>query len=66
MSGELSASPITFADTQIVFDGTYRPPLGGVGKALDALVGHRIAEAAVHRFVNEVVEEIHRELPSNG
>ncbi len=66
MSGELSASPVTFADTQIGFEGTYQPPLGGFGKAVDALIGHRIAEATVHRFVNEVVGEIRRALPPSG
>jgi hypothetical protein len=63
MSADLALSPMTFAETRLEIEGTYRPPLAGVGKAFDAVIGHRIAEAAVHRFLNDVIEEIRRELP---
>jgi hypothetical protein len=63
MKGDLSATTLTFGDTRIVFEGVYTPPFNGVGKALDALIGHRVAEAAVQRFVLDVVEQIRRELP---
>jgi hypothetical protein len=63
MRGDLSATALTFGDTRIAFEGVYTPPFKGVGKALDALIGHRIAEAAVHRFVLDMVEQIRRELP---
>jgi hypothetical protein len=61
MSAELSAWPLTATETQIELDGAYRPPLGAVGNALDAVVGHRVAEAAVHRFLDDVVSEIRRD-----
>ena len=38
----------------------YNPPLGAVGGALDAVVGHRVAEAAVHRFLDDVVEGLRK------
>ena len=60
MSARLSVSPLTFAETRIDFEGVYQPPLGPVGQVLDSAVGHRLAEASVHRFVNEVIEEIRR------
>ena len=60
MSAELSAWPLTATETQIELEGSYRPPLGPVGNALDAVVGHRVAEAAVHRFLDDVVAEIRR------
>ncbi len=63
MSADLAVSPMTFAETRVEFEGTYRPPLAIAGQAVDAVVGHRVAEAAVHRFVNDVIEEIRRELP---
>lgn len=63
MRGDLSVTALTFGDTRIAFEGVYTPPFKGVGKALDALIGHRIAEASVHRFVLDVVEQIRRELP---
>jgi hypothetical protein len=38
------------------------PPLGGVGSALDSLIGHRIADASVHRFVTDVASLLRGEL----
>ncbi len=54
MKAELSIYPLTATETQLDFLGVYEPPLGALGKALNAIVGHRIAEASVHRFVSEV------------
>lgn len=54
MKGELSAYALTAKETQLDFFGQYQPPLGAVGSAIDALAGHRIAEASVHRFVTDV------------
>jgi len=63
MKAELSAWPLFATETQLEIQGEYRPPLGIVGNAIDAIVGHRVAEAAVHRFLEDVVEQIRRELP---
>jgi hypothetical protein len=63
MSARLSVSPLTFAETRVEFEGVYQPPLGPVGRVLDSAVGHRLAEASVQRFVNQVIEEIRRETP---
>ena len=54
MQGELSVYPLTATETQLDFSGVYKPPFGTVGKTVNAIVGHRIAEASVHRFVGEV------------
>jgi hypothetical protein len=54
MQGELSVYPLTSTETQLDFSGTYQPPLGTVGKTMDTIVGHRIAEVSVHRFVSDV------------
>jgi hypothetical protein len=54
MQGELSIYPLTTTETQLDFCGTYQPPFGAVGKTMNAIVLHRIAEASVHRFVNDV------------
>jgi hypothetical protein len=62
MSGRLSVWPLSASETQIEIDGEYRPPMGVVGSAFDAAVGHRIAEASVKRFLDDVVEQIRREL----
>jgi hypothetical protein len=54
MQGTLAAYPITSTETQLDFSGSYSPPMGLMGKAIDALVGRKIAEASVHSFVAEV------------
>ena len=54
MKGELSIYPLTSTETQLDFSGIYEPPFGPVGKTLNSIVGHRIAEVSVHRFVDDV------------
>ena len=54
MRAELAVYPLTATETQLDFSGHYEPPLGWLGTAVDAAIGHRIAEASVHRFVSEV------------
>ena len=61
MTAELSAWPLTGTETQLELEGKYQPPLGAVGSAIDAVVGHRVAEATVHRFLDEVVEGLRKE-----
>lgn len=54
MKGELAVYPLTKTETQLDFHGIYEPPFGAVGKTMNAIAGHRIAEASVHRFIDEV------------
>jgi hypothetical protein len=54
MRAELSIYPLTATETQLDFKGLYEPPFGTLGKAVDTIAGHRIAEVSVHRFVNDV------------
>ncbi len=60
MQGTLAAYPITMTETQLDFSGHYDPPMGLMGKAIDALVGRRIAEASVHSFVSEVAAHMRK------
>jgi hypothetical protein len=66
MKAELSIYPLTATETQLDFSGRYEPPLGWLGTAVDAVVGHRIAEASVHRFVSEVAHYLRKELASES
>jgi hypothetical protein len=43
---------------QIAMRGTYSPPLGPLGRALDRAVLHRVAEASVKSFVDRVAQSI--------
>jgi hypothetical protein len=62
MRAQLSAWPLTSTETQLEFEGEYKPPFGLLGSVVDAAVGHRVAEASVHRFLDDAVEELRREL----
>jgi len=62
MKADLSIYPITTTETQLDFKGLYEPPLGPLGKALNAIIGHRIAEASVHCFVSEVAGYLRKTL----
>ena len=62
MKGELLVYPLTVTETQLDFSGVYKPPFGAVGKTMNAIVGHRIAEVSVHRFVSEVAAYLRQAL----
>jgi hypothetical protein len=62
MKGELSVYPLTKTETQLDFSGVYDPPFGAVGKTMNAIAGHRIAEASVHRFVGDVAAYLRQAL----
>jgi hypothetical protein len=64
MKADLSIYPLTSTETQLDFFGVYEPPFGTVGKTMNAIAGHRIAEASVHRFVSDVAEYLRRTLAS--
>ncbi|HEV2489773.1 MAG TPA: hypothetical protein VGT03_08190 [Candidatus Acidoferrales bacterium] len=62
MKAELAIYPLTATETQLDFSGVYQPPFGAVGKAMNALAGHRIAEASVHRFLCDVAAYLRQSL----
>jgi hypothetical protein len=62
MKAELSIYPLTNTETQLDFLGHYEPPLGPLGRAMNVVAGHRIAEASVHRFIDEVAEYLRNTL----
>lgn len=62
MDATLSAYPLSPHETQLDLHGRYRPPLGTLGTAIDATVGHRVAEASVLRLLRDVRAAIISEL----
>jgi hypothetical protein len=62
MKAELSIYPLTASEAQLDFLGHYEPPFGAVGKAINAIVGYRIAEVSVHRFVGDVAAYLRQAL----
>jgi hypothetical protein len=65
MNADLVLQPIGHTDVQVVFRGSYDPPFGGIGRLLDRALMHRLAEASVKSFVDQlcsaVNERSHRE-----
>jgi hypothetical protein len=64
MKADLLVYPLTATETQLDFSGRYEPPFGWLGTAVNAAIGHRIAEASVDRFVGEVAEYLRTTLES--
>lgn len=62
MRASLLAYPLSATETQLDLRGTYDPPGGLFGNAADRIIGHRIAEACVHRFLDEVASRLSQEL----
>ena len=62
MVAQLIVYPLSRTETQLELRGVYTPPLGAVGSALDSLVGHRLADASVHRFLTDVASLLRTEL----
>ncbi|MBV8276444.1 MAG: hypothetical protein JO170_14450 [Verrucomicrobia bacterium] len=62
MKADLFIYPITATETQLDFNGLYQPPLGPLGKAMNAMIGRRIAQACVHRFISDVAEYLRTNL----
>ncbi len=58
MRAELLVYPISPDETQLDLRGFYTPPLSVLGAGLDSLVGHRVAEASIHRFLSDVAQRL--------
>lgn len=62
MRATLAVYPLSATETQLELYGTYDPPMGALGDVMNAVVGRRVAEASVHRFVLEVADYLRRTL----
>jgi len=62
MKAKLVAYALGPNETQLDLVGHYQPPGGVLGDAADRLVGHRIAEASVKRFLDDVAGRLSEEL----
>lgn len=62
MDAELRLYPLSPDETQLDLVGHYHPPGGALGTAADVVLGHRIAEASIHRFLREIAERLQMRL----
>lgn len=63
MTATLTAFPLSSTETQLELDGAYDPPFGALGQVIDSVLLHRIAEASVLRFVQDVASFLRGDLP---
>ena len=64
MAAELAIFPLSPTETQLALSGTYQPPLGLVGDAIDAVAMKKIAQESVDTFVREIASYLRRTLPA--
>jgi hypothetical protein len=58
LEADLEIATLGRSRTQLSISARYRPPLGFVGKALDRVLLHRVAEATIKDFLDRVGEGI--------
>ncbi len=58
MEAELEFSPMGASLTSITFHGSYVPPLGPVGREMNRMLLHRVAEASVRAFLHRVARRL--------
>lgn len=58
MDAELTVATIAEGLTQVLFQGTYQPPLGAVGRVLDRALLRRLAEISVKDFVDRLITQL--------
>ncbi len=62
MKATLMIFALSPTETQLELRGSYEPPMGRLGEVLDAVAGHRLAQASVSRFIQEVAGWLREEL----
>jgi hypothetical protein len=59
--GRLAITAKSPTASTLSLEGSYKPPLGAVGKAFDAALGHKIAEATARELLRDIRERIEHE-----
>lgn len=58
LTAELVLSQMGADMTSVTLDGTYDPPMGVVGRALDRAMLGKVAEATVRNWVDKIADEV--------
>lgn len=71
LEADIEVAPLGSQRTQLSISARYTPPLGTLGKAVDRLLLHRVAEATLRDFLERVARRIEAEAapvlaPANG
>jgi hypothetical protein len=65
MRGDLVLQPLGQELVQVVFRGSYEPPLGVLGRLLDRAVLHRLAEASAKAFLDQLCRAVEETIASD-
>ena len=66
LDADLTMAPSGERVTILTLAGAYRPPLGGMGAALDRAILHRVASATIRAFLAQVARRIAGQPAANG
>jgi hypothetical protein len=66
MHAELMVYPVNATDTQLELVTRYDRPFGAFGAAMDALIGHHVANVCVDRFLADVAGHLRTALPPDA
>ena len=58
MTGKIELAPVDKNVTRLTVSGMYEPPLGRVGRQLDAAVMHKVAEATVQELAESIARRL--------
>ncbi len=58
LSADLEIASLGTDLTQLTLHGRYDPPLGAIGRRIDRLLMHRVAEASVRAFLGRLVDRL--------
>jgi hypothetical protein len=64
LEADLEVAQLSERRTQLSVSARYRPPLGALGRAVDKVVLHRVAEATIKDFLDQIGETIQIRLHS--
>ena len=65
MSADLVLQPLGPELVEVIFRGSYEPPLNGLGRLLDRAVLHRLAEASAKAFLDQLCTTIEDSIASD-
>jgi hypothetical protein len=58
MNGKLEVAPVDKDETRLTVSGMYEPPLGRLGRELDEVLMHRVAEGTVKELAETIAKKL--------
>lgn len=65
MSADLVLQPLGPGLVEVIFRGSYEPPLKGLGRLLDRALLHRLAEASAKAFLDQLCRAVDESINSD-